>query len=86
MFTKSRKTAKVICGFLTLNRDKADSGNGAFLYKDKTFYSWSNDNSMDGDRVYDFIEDSNGSYWFATSQGLNKWQDSVFYHWIKVTG
>lgn len=62
----------------SLNRDP-----GVFMYDGKSFAQINSKQGLLNDRVYSFVETTNGSKWFGTKTGLSRKQNNVWKHWDK---
>jgi PAS domain S-box-containing protein len=47
---------------------------GAFEYGNGNFIRWRVQDGLINGRVYDFVEGSDGSFWFATAGGISRWK------------
>ncbi|MFI5252193.1 MAG: two-component regulator propeller domain-containing protein [Bacteroidota bacterium] len=68
---KIRKDRNGDLWFLGLRKSTTDSNGSAFRLEGDRFIRWGVD--MAGGRVYDFLENPDGSYWFATFSGVSRW-------------
>ena len=59
---------------------------GAFLLAGDHFEQWGQEQGLLNGRVYDFVEDPDGNYWFATLGGLSRWGDGGWTHWTTSEG
>ena len=78
---KIKKDSKGRLWFLTLSDSTYERGNGAFIYENGKFYDWGQGHKFRNKRIYDFVEDSSGNYWFATVKGLSKYDGKTWKHW-----
>lgn len=67
--------------FLTLSDSTSATGNGVFIYDDGKFIDWGKKYGFKNKRVYDFLEDDNGAYWFATVDGISRFNKGKWRHW-----
>lgn len=74
--------------FLGLGRDYNPKKRqpGAFKYSEGHFIRWGTEEGLTNGRVYGFAEGKDGAYWFATFQGLSKWDKNRWtnFPWIRV--
>lgn len=72
--------------FLCINRtgvlqnDFSDEP-GAFMLGENGFEHWGMERGLLDGRVYSFVEDSRGGYWFGSYTGLSRYRDGHWTHW-----
>jgi signal transduction histidine kinase/ligand-binding sensor domain-containing protein len=71
--------------FLGLNRgilrDDLSDEPGAFVLDGERFTPWGRTQGLLDGRVYSFVEDSKGGYWFGTWSGLSRLRNNVWTYW-----
>lgn len=77
--------------FLCLNASgllKKDFGDepGAFVLTDTGFVHWGKEDGLRDGRVYSFVEDAHGGYWFGSYTGLSRYRDGKWTYWYQATG
>lgn len=65
--------------FLGLNRPdyltrNVESEPGAYVFMNGHFTQWGKKHGLLNGRVYSFVKDLEGSYWFGTNAGLSRWK------------
>lgn len=77
-----KKDKKGRLWFLTLNRKIFGSGSGAICIDNKKIVQkFDETNGLYSSRVYNFIEDRNGAYWFATFRGIHRFFNGQWKTW-----
>jgi len=83
---KIRKDRSNNLWFLTLSGKLKFDGFGAFQLKDGVFRNWNTSTGLLSNRVYDFLEDTTGAYWFATFKGISRFKENTWTHWTTKNG
>jgi PAS domain S-box-containing protein len=84
---KIKKDRKGRLWFLTLSNISKEKGLGALVYdNDKVIEVWDSSKGLLSNRIYDFLEDKQGNYWFATYFGLSKFKNGKWKHWNTKNG
>jgi PAS domain S-box-containing protein len=86
---KIRKDRKGRLWFLGLSPSPFTSREdqpGAYVFENGTFTHWGMSDGLLHGRVYSFVEDRNGAYWFATYGGLSRWMNGQWKHWTANDG
>jgi ligand-binding sensor domain-containing protein len=82
---KIRKDKNGPLWFLGLGRDFNEKRQpGAFQLKNGIFIHWGSKSGLIDGRVYDFEEDSAGSYWLATRTGISRLKNGRWTNWTKA--
>ncbi len=58
---------------------------GAFMLGANGFEHWGMERGLLDGRVYSFVEDSRGGYWFGTYTGLSRYRDGQWTYWSAHT-
>ncbi|MEK9135548.1 MAG: hypothetical protein AAB393_00370, partial [Bacteroidota bacterium] len=66
---------------MVISRPTDQEGPGAFVYENGTVTRWNVQEGLPSNRVFAFVEGSDGSRWFGTSAGLSRWRGGVWKHW-----
>ncbi len=76
--------------FLGLNTGRLVPGlvdePGAFVLEDRTFIRWGKEEGLLDGRVYAFVEDAKGAYWFGTWSGLSRFHNGQWTYWQRDRG
>ena len=64
----------------------ATEGPGAFVYDQGVFVPWNTETGLPHNRVYAFLEDQDGAYWFGTINGIGRWKDGRWSYWDQTNG
>lgn len=68
--------------FLTIDRSLFGGGAGAICVDNlEIVRKFDETNGLNNARVYSFLEDSKGAYWFGTYQGLQKYNNGDWINW-----
>ena len=59
---------------------------GAFVLEGRTFVRWGKEEGLLDGRVYAFVEDAKGAYWFGTWSGLSRFHNGEWTYWQKGHG
>ena len=59
---------------------------GAFMLGEHGFEQWGQLNGLLDGRVYSFVQDSRGGYWFGTYTGLSRYRDGHWTYWYGGKG
>ncbi len=58
---------------------------GAFVRERDVFVPWGRREGLKSGRIYDFVEDEVGAFWFATAAGISRWSGK-WKHWGTADG
>ncbi len=78
---KIRKDSENRLWFLTLSSKDPSKGYCAYALENGEIRKFDADGKFSEERIYDFLEDSSGAYWFATAKGVVRYKNGGIKRW-----